>query len=114
MCMSSNKLTWYHLQTYINLAVLNRSSFFSFSGTVEERGIHKMRKHDVDVDDSKRDPTYDLPFIQPFLDKISFLRHLPFCPTYTPLQCNCRKNNLKEENTETHTDGIDNVICEKL
>ncbi|XP_063422282.1 solute carrier family 23 member 2-like isoform X1 [Mytilus trossulus] len=107
------------------LAVLLSTSMFvggvvgfvldvTIPGTVEERGIHKMRKHDVDVDDSKRDPTYDLPFIQPFLDKISFLRHLPFCPTYTPLQCNCRKNNLKKEKIETQTDGIDNVTCEKL
>jgi hypothetical protein len=39
-----------------------------------------MRHQDGDTDDEGRDPTYDLPLIQKYLDRVSFLRYIPFCP----------------------------------
>jgi hypothetical protein len=39
-----------------------------------------MRHQDGVTDDEGRDPTYDLPLIQKYLDRVSFLRYIPFCP----------------------------------
>ena len=55
-------------------------------GTDEERGILKWRKQESFEDGSSIYTTdmrtYELPFIQKYLDKISVCRYLPFCPTF--------------------------------
>jgi hypothetical protein len=71
--------------------------FVLFSGTAEERGINKWRRHvhvvdDTGVDNSMR--IYDLPFIQKYLDRFRFFRYLPFCPRFS----------MKREN---HTDEVE-------
>lgn len=87
-------------------------------GTDEERGILKMRKHDVNKASQERDPTYDLPFIQKYLDKVSFLRFIPFCPSYRPISCDCcrgsKDRSNEDEKYDGKIDGMDNIICEKL
>ncbi|XP_052247369.1 solute carrier family 23 member 1-like isoform X1 [Dreissena polymorpha] len=53
-------------------------------GTDEERGITKWRQHGGDVgSDQSALRTYDIPFIQKYLDRVEFFRYLPFCPRFS-------------------------------
>ena len=83
-------------------------------GTDEERGILKMRHQDGVTDDEGRDPTYDLPLIQKYLDRVSFLRYIPFCPSYRPVSCNCCKRPTKDKNRTDKMENYDNIAGERL
>ncbi|XP_052810952.1 solute carrier family 23 member 1-like isoform X2 [Mya arenaria] len=56
-------------------------------GTDDERGLTKWRQHGDGTGNQEADMSiYDLPLIQPYLDKIPLFRYLPFCPRFT-LSC---------------------------
>lgn len=73
-----------------------------------------MRHQYGDTDNEGRDPTYDLPLIQKYLDRVSFLRYIPFCPSYRPVSCNCCKRPTKDENRTDKMENYDNIACERL
>lgn len=55
-------------------------------GTDEERGLLKWRQHggaEETTPTSKNDMRiYDIPLIQPYLNRLTICRYLPFCPTF--------------------------------
>ncbi|OWF56540.1 solute carrier family 23 member 1-like [Mizuhopecten yessoensis] len=52
-------------------------------GTDEERGIKKWREiTSVTGGNEKRSTVYDIPFIQPLLDKMACWRYVPMCPAF--------------------------------
>ena len=73
-----------------------------------------MRHQDGDTDNEGRDPTYDLPLIQKYLDRMSFLRYIPFCPSYRPVSCNCCKRPTKDKNRTDKMENYDNIAGERL
>ena len=73
-----------------------------------------MRHHGGDTDSQARDPTYDLPLIQKYLDRVSILRYIPFCPSYRPVSCNCCKRPTKDKNRTDKMENYDNIACERL
>lgn len=60
-------------------------------GTIEERGLLYWKKMRATVDrpntsqylKERISATYDLPYLGNILQKARFLRHIPFCQTYT-------------------------------
>ena len=78
-----------HVRRY----VFWRCGSYIIAGTEEERGIKKWRKLNVNVSSAHSDAikTYDLPFIQKYLDKYRFSEYLPFCPTFS-MKCNWCKS----------------------
>ncbi|KAK3084365.1 hypothetical protein FSP39_012253, partial [Pinctada imbricata] len=62
-------------------------------GTKEERGLLIWN---AGAQDSNKDTvckTYDIPFIQTYLNRINCLRFIPICPTYQPGNCTRKKRN---------------------
>ncbi|XP_033762509.1 solute carrier family 23 member 1-like isoform X2 [Pecten maximus] len=74
-------------------------------GTDEERGIKKWREMtSLTEGDTKRSAVYDIPFIQPLLDKISCWRYFPMCPAFTG--CRRRRHGENNKPTSYHNEGF--------
>ncbi|XP_033761401.1 solute carrier family 23 member 1-like isoform X2 [Pecten maximus] len=62
-------------------------------GTPEERGLTKWRSVDTSTSGAVAGfSVYDLPLIQPLLDRMSWPKYFPFCPKFDPSVCSCRRN----------------------
>ncbi|OWF47685.1 Solute carrier family 23 member 1 [Mizuhopecten yessoensis] len=73
-------------------------------GTPEERGLTKWRSQDVSSSSNTAGlSVYDLPLIQPLLDKMSWPKYIPFCPRFDSSVCSCRdKTNKDHSHGYTH------------
>jgi len=100
-------------------------TYVYITGTPEERGITKWRKiaesssdkQKTQTNDSTNMAIYDLPLIQKYLDKLSWPRYIPFCPTFdTSLCCrSCKGDKKTEYNSDTvnkayEADKIDTAL----
>lgn len=67
-------------------------------GTPEERGLTKWRS--VDTSDSSVVAglsVYDIPLIQPLLDRMSWPKYFPFCPRFDSSIFSCRRHRTKSK-----------------
>ena len=75
--------------------------FWTFLGTLEERGIIKWQRLSSDEGSGEVSPEvtrlvnqcYELPCCGPSLNKINFFGYLPFCPSFRGWDCPCGKQN---------------------
>lgn len=85
-----------------SLTYILSTIFTTISGTDEERGLLKWRKSssaDTASSDAARLHIYDLPIIQPALNKITFLRYIPCCPNFL------RSRSVGGESDRRHENG---------
>ncbi|XP_052813312.1 solute carrier family 23 member 1-like [Mya arenaria] len=82
-------------------------------GTPKERGLLDWRKLSTGTAESQntRMHIYDLPLIQPYLDNISCLKYMPFCPNFMNKGDKYQKKeeNGVEMNGDNIKSGIDNT-----
>ncbi|XP_060067626.1 solute carrier family 23 member 1-like [Ylistrum balloti] len=73
-------------------------------GTPEERGLTKWRSVDSSTSGTTTDiSVYDIPLIQPFLDKMFWPKYVPFCPRFESSVCSCRRHKNNQDQTQNHT-----------
>ena len=66
-------------------------------------------------DSNQMESLYDLPYITPFLDRLSFSKYVPFLPQYKASECSCMTGCLhrcRKRRSADHRDAEDITVME--
>lgn len=79
------------------------------TGTHDERGIAKWIQSEDAASEKEQLGVYDLPLVQPWLNKLPFTKYVPFCPGF---RGDKRRQRASETSAHAASDGQVNEAFE--